>query len=78
MVKWLAMTEQKRNPGEGLRRPGLEIIFNCAWHNPPGSPGRIALEISLKPNQVISDGICGPCFAKQIALLDQLPLKPQK
>lgn len=51
---------------EKLRETGCELVlvFNCAWHNPLGSPGRTQLEKSLKPNEVISDGICPDCEKK--------------
>jgi hypothetical protein len=40
------------------------IVFNCAWHNPSGSEERTNLEKQLKPNEVISDGMCEKCFEK--------------
>ncbi len=46
------------------------IVFNCAWHNPSGSEGRTKLEQSLKPNEVISDGMCEDCERKALAQLD--------
>jgi hypothetical protein len=64
------MTERRGDPEESSR---LEIVFNCAWHNPPGSLGRTVLEASLKPSQVISDGICDACLEEQVLLGKQFP-----
>nr|MBI5455524.1 hypothetical protein [Candidatus Levybacteria bacterium] len=63
---------------ERLKRPDAVVVFNCAWHNPPGSEARKALEASLKPNEVISDGMCDPCFAEQNAFLAQMKVNSQK
>ncbi len=63
---------------ERLKRPDAVVVFNCAWHNPRGSEGRNALEASLKPNEVISDGMCDPCLREQEALLGQMGKNPQE
>jgi hypothetical protein len=71
------MTENIKNILGIPEKKDIEIVSNCAWCNPLGSPGRTALQASLKPNQVISDGICKLCAEKQIAMLDEINIKPQ-
>lgn len=62
--------KKEQNLSELLKRKDLVLVFNCAWHNPLGSKGRKALEESLKPNEVITDGMCDDCSKIMNAELD--------
>jgi hypothetical protein len=56
--------DQQKPPSQINTETEMILVFNCAWHNPKGSKGRTALELSLKPNEYITDGICGDCENK--------------